>query len=303
MIENKPNILVYGAGSIGTYLGTKLYNVGYDVKLLGGRKLYDVGKFVLINGDAFDVPRKIKELSKNEAYDIVFVTTKLYDTKTIIEEMKKSKLSHKIIVFIQNGLVDDDFYDEIKNHKDLVTVSVFEWYRLNGNQLAANKADLWWQMDETEAGKNISKILNSAGITGITNPEIYRIRAEKMIINSAVSALSAINDNTLGELKLDSKKENLMYRIVEEGFNVLKEEYKLTNLVDLINLLNQTIEQNKAHYSSMREDLRLGKKTEIDFINGYIVRKGKDKGLSVQLNKELYDKIKEITKGSISNIL
>ena len=75
MTDSKPRILVYGAGSIGTYLGVNLYNAGYDVELLGGKKLKEIGKFVLINGDTLEVPPKIKNLNGKENFDIIFVTT------------------------------------------------------------------------------------------------------------------------------------------------------------------------------------------------------------------------------------
>lgn len=295
MTEKKPKILVYGAGSIGTYLGAKLYDAGCDVKLLGGKKLDGVGKFVLINGDTFEVPPKIKDLTKNEIYDIIFVTTKLYGAKAAMEEIKKNNLNSKITVFIQNGLVNDGFYDEIKGCGELVTISIFEGYRITGNQLAAGKSDLGWQMDQGVAGAKVSELLNSVGINSAVNPEISRMRAEKMLTNCAVSALSALNNKTLGELSLDEENRKIMEGIIDEGYGVLKDEYGLTDINEFKKVFYEIINQNKAHYSSLHQDIESGRETEIDFLNGLIVRKGKKSGIPTPLNQEIYTRIKEIT--------
>ena len=248
MLEHKPKILIYGAGSIGVYLGAKLYNSAYDVTLLGGKKLENVGKFILINGDTFELPPVIQKYDEKEVYDIIFVTAKLYGSKTAMDEIKRNSNDLKIITFIQNGLVDDHFYDEIKGHGELVAISVFEGYRLSGNQLAASKSNLGWQMDQSEAGKEVSEILKSAGSDSSENPQISLIRAEKMLMNCAINALSALEHKTFGELFLDEKAREVMEGIIDEGYKVLEGEYKLGDIDTFKKVFYEIINQNKAHY-------------------------------------------------------
>ena len=49
-------ILVFGSGSIGTFLGTKLYAAGHNVLLYGRRKLESLKEQILINGDVYQLP-------------------------------------------------------------------------------------------------------------------------------------------------------------------------------------------------------------------------------------------------------
>lgn len=192
-------------------------------------------------------------------------------------------------------MVDDDFYDEIIGCGELVTISVFEGYRLTGNQLAAGKSDLGWQMDQSETGTKVSELLNYAGIKSAVNPEISRVRAEKMLMNCAVNALSALNNKTFGELSLDEEDRKIMEGIIDGGYGVLKDEYELTDINEFKKVFYEIINQNKAHYSSLHQDIESGRETEIDYLNGLNVRKGEKKGIPTPLNQELYSRIKEIT--------
>ena len=291
----QPKILIYGAGSIGAFLGAKLYAAGCDVKLLGGEKLAKAGKFILINGDTFEVPPKVKNFEEENRFDIIFVTTKLYDAKTAMKEIINNNLNSRIITFIQNGLVDDDFYNEINGHGELAAISVFEGYRLTGNQLAASKSNLGWQIDQNKAGEEVSELLNSAGIESMVNPEISRIRAEKMLMNCAVNAMSALEGKTFGELFLDENDHKIMDEIINEGYEVLNDEFELTDISKFKKLFYDTINQNKAHYSSLYQDLKSGRETEIDFLNGLIIRKGKEKGVPTPRNQEIYNRIKKLS--------
>lgn len=295
MEDYKPKILIYGAGSIGTYLGTKLFSAGDDVKMIGGRKLKNAGKFVLVNSDTCEVPPTIDELDEEQEYDIIFVTTKLYDVKEAINDINRHKLRPKTIVFIQNGLVDENFYSAIKDDTELATISVFDGYRLTDNELAANKSNLGWQIDASVAGEKISELLKSAGVDCNTNPEIERIRAEKMVISCAVNALSALENKTVGELSLDEGSRDKMNAIIEEAYAVLKDEYELTEMEEFKRLFYEIIEQYKTHYSSMYQDIQSGRETEIDFLNGFITRKGKENGIETPINEDIYRKIKELT--------
>lgn len=52
----------------------------------------------------------------------------------------------------------------------------------------------------------------------------------------------------------------------------------------------------KKHYSSMYQDITSNRKTEINFLNGLIVKLGKKKHIPTPTNKEIYDKIQKITR-------
>lgn len=174
-------ILIFGAGSIGTFLGTKLYNAGHDVTLYGRRKLKKVHNSILINGELYKTPPRTYKLKKIN-YDIIFITTKLYDTQKAVELIKKMTFDPKLLVFIQNGLVEKNFYHGIEKRRGFVTISVFEGYRLIENQLLTTESKLGWQTENNNAGKKICEYLNKANINCTPSSRLPSLRAEKKMI-------------------------------------------------------------------------------------------------------------------------
>ena len=85
-------ILIYGAGSIGIFLGPSLFAKGHDVTLFGRRKLERLHDSILINGVLHETPPRIYTLPRDEKYDAIFVTTKLYDSEKALTQIRDCAL-------------------------------------------------------------------------------------------------------------------------------------------------------------------------------------------------------------------
>ena len=214
--EKKIKILIYGAGSIGVFLGARLAEKGNDVTLFGRKKLQRLHDSILINGVLYKTPKRIYELPENETYDFVFVTTKLYHSENALRHLRDKHISSEVLVLIQNGIVDDVLFKEFRSHPGFVTVSVFEGYHLIENQLLATKSGMGWQTEYSPAGLILQRLLESVDIKCNAVKNLGAIRAEKMILVNAVGALSAIEKKTLGELITESKTKKLSNRSLKK---------------------------------------------------------------------------------------
>lgn len=286
-------ILVFGAGSVGIFLGTKLYAAGYDVVLYGSRKLQSLTEQIFINGEPYKLPPRVYQLTANKNYDYIFVTTKMYDTQKALEEIVKLNLQAKIFAFVQNGIVEQNFYGELKSHPGLVSISVFSGYNLTDNQIIQMETKTGLKVDNIWSGKQVCQLLNSAGLACSPSPDIKEIRARKLIFNCATNAISAIEKKTLGELISDKKFQEIIDELIKEAWAVLKDDYNLPSITSTRGDVYNTINQVKEHYSSMYEDLISGRKTEIEFLNGLIIKLGQEKGIPTPYNLKMYQKILE----------
>lgn len=287
-------ILIYGAGAIGTFLGTRL-NSHNEVYLYGKRKLANTSGSIEINGEPSPRPNVLSEIQKGESFDVIFVTTKLYDAKNVIHELKERNLKYGAIVFIQNGLVEKEFYDELKEMGHVVTLSIFEGYSLDTNKLTANENKMGWQIDPSEDGEVIAALLQESEIKNQINPEISRIRAEKMLMVSAAAGLSVIENKKLGELLEDDQCREKMTAVLREGFDVLSTEYDLGEFEEYEKKFIDTLENLKDHYPSMYQDVASKRETEIEFLNGLILKMGTYHRIPTPLNQEIYFKVKRLT--------
>jgi 2-dehydropantoate 2-reductase len=285
-------ILVFGAGAIGVFLGTKLFAAGYDVVLYGGRKLDRLTDPIWINQSVYALPPKLADLAPAD-YNIIFVTTKLYDVPRALADLRKHRFNPQILAFIQNGIVEPDFYGEFKQHPGFLTLSAYNGYHLTGNQILVAPSELGFQIEDTGIGKQVQQLLSSAQIHCATTPNIDQLRAKKLIFNSAVNALSAIEQQSYGNLISNPQFRQIIDGILQEGWQILGDDYHLPPLELLKQEIYRLTQQVSNHYSSMYQDLVSGRNTEIEFLNGFLIKLGKVKGIPTPYNQLVYSQLLE----------
>ncbi|MDD5318731.1 MAG: 2-dehydropantoate 2-reductase [Candidatus Pacebacteria bacterium] len=286
-------ILIYGAGSIGIYLGAMLKADDNDVYLFGRKKLTDTGDKILIDGTEYDTPKKLFELPFDETFDYIFISTKLYDLEEAFLSIKKHGLKCSILTSIQNGLVDNSKYTDIIPHQPFLVISVFEGFNIKDNKLTTRSTALGWKVDDTAAGKTISDLLLHAKISCRTEKNLDVIRAEKTIMNCCLNALSAMENMTFFELFRNNQTEEKISKLFDECYAVLSAYFSLDEK-DVMKHRMYDVCSKMQHYSSLQQDLRSGRKTEIDFLNGYIIELGRKKNIPTPENQEIVTRFKHV---------
>ncbi len=143
--------------------------------------------------------------------------------------------------------------------------------------------------------KKIINYLNNAGFDVISSKNINSIIWKKLIMNSVINPLTAILQVRNGELLRSDHWIKLMRALYDEArqiTNALDIELSEELWSELLNLIRSTSENN----SSMLQDLQAGKKTEIDWINGALIRKAQQKGISVPTHEAMYQMVKGINR-------
>jgi len=286
-------ILVYGAGTIGTYLGTKLKDAGFDVILHGRKRLNAMNEIIHINDEPeTHLPKKSENIT-DEHFDILFVTTKLYDLSEVLKEIKDNNITYDIIVFIQNGIISDEILKDIEKKK-IVLVSISEGYSISGNdKIVAQKNNQGWHIDTNIGGPTIKGVLDKAGILGKIDTDFSRVKAEKMIVNCSVSALSVIDDKTISELLENPTDRARVIDLIDETYNVLSMKYLMPVLEEVREKVLKLLASNGAHYPSLYQDFKRNKKTEIDYFNGQIVKWAKEENIPVPVSELVLKEYKD----------
>lgn len=288
-------ILIVGAGSVGTYLGTLLSASGNEVTLLGGEKIKKLHETILINDFPYNLPKRIYVMPQDEVFDYVFVTSKLYHLERNLKSIIKNKIKSHYLTIIQNGLVDDDLYKPYLKGMKFTSISVFEGYRLIENQLITSPSKIGWKTDTSEAGKKVSELLQSAGIRCFTDKDLDISKAEKTLFNCSVNLLSAIEKKTLYEIYNNPKTRITLNLLLDECYAVLSNIFKLRDREELRREFYEIFSPMR-HYSSTYQDAISERKTEVDFLNSYIVKLGKKYNVSTPVNEELVKKFKAMYK-------
>ena len=152
----------------------------------------------------------------------------------------------------------------------------------------------------------------SLGCACFDYQELSQLQLEKLVVNCVLNPVTALLDIQNGQM-LDSAALGDLYRelIAEISAVILKlpavqgdtdacARFSIERLTKRFITVTRT---NASNSSSMREDVRNLKETEIDYINGYIVRKGEGLGVSCPMNRLLVQLVKGKTQASQAEIV
>ena len=128
---------------------------------------------------------------------------------------------------------------------------------------------------------------------GFTPTELLQQQLEKLVVNSVLNPLTALLDNRNGSLLYNYALTRAMRLLLAETSHVIRSLPELQSVPNVQNrfsperletLVVSVTNQTKDNISSMLADVRGGRKTEIEYINGYIVRRGEELGVKCVVN-------------------
>jgi 2-dehydropantoate 2-reductase len=304
------NILIMGAGALGSTFGgflsrenrVSLVGRSSHMKAIEDKGLVISGiwgqhifKNLLVNTSV----RGIKEKQ-----DFIFVTTKAYDTRAAVKTVKHLLKDDGYLITMQNGIGNEDTAAKIigENHTmgamvifgatliepGHVKVTVFASECLIGEVGA-----------KTGKSEEIATIVTKAGIPAFPSDDIIRDKWMKAFYNIALNPLSTILGVPYGFLGEHEETKDLMYSLLEEAFQIAQAEgialrFNLDSYFKFF--LEKQLPPTASHLSSMLQDIKSGKKTEIDYLNGFILEKGKLHRIQTPFNKTITQIVKSLEK-------
>ena len=112
---------------------------------------------------------------------------------------------------------------------------------------------------------------------------------QKLAVNCVINPLTVQYDCTNGEL-LNHPQEVAL--LCDEVAMVMEREGEHTSREALLDYVKEIITATAANTSSMLQDIRAQRRTEIDYITGYVIRRARAQGLTTPENSRLYEMIK-----------
>jgi 2-dehydropantoate 2-reductase len=145
------------------------------------------------------------------------------------------------------------------------------------------------------------KALNSASLPATITERIHDIVLSKVLVNVGINPLGAITHLRNGDLVRNPLLKDLMKSAVEEALRVVEKLGISIADGDIVEKTFKVAEATAPNKNSMLQDVEKGKRTEIDFINGAIVRIGEEIGVSTPINYTLTALVKGLAR-STANI-
>ena len=286
-------VLIFGAGAIGSVLGGFLANAGHDITLLGRPWHLDVvrasgltmsglwGEHHVAHVATATTP---EEVTRPHAFDWVFVCVKTYQTAEAAQALNDLLGPQTLVCAFQNGLGN---YETLIQHVPSSRVALGRV--IFGAELEAGCVRVSVCADEVLIGApddrfpqqkaaELATVLQESGIPSRVTATILVALWAKVLYNCALNGLSTLLEVPYGKLLEHPPARTLMRAMLEEAYRIAEahriqlEPSSAEAYCEL--LFTRLIPDTAAHRASMLQDLRHGKPTEIDALNGAIVRLG-----------------------------
>ncbi len=292
------NIVIVGAGAIGSLIGALLAKK--NTVVLVGRKPH----ITAIQHNGLNITGKthlhvkpsavesIKEVSISA--NLVILTVKSYDTETAIKQIVPLIQDETVVMSLQNGL---DNIEKIEHRFDkdkiLAGVTTHGAIFLKSGIIrhTGRGKTILGELNGSQSKrlKAIVHLFNEAGIETQTSDDIMKEIWVKVIINSCINPLTAFFACKNGYLLKNPLLEKTVEIICKESTAIAQAEGISVSTLDMIQRTKEVIKDTANNYSSMLQSIQQGKKTEIESINGKLIRIGKQHRIDTALNKILIE--------------
>jgi 2-dehydropantoate 2-reductase len=298
---------VVGAGSVGCYFGGMLARHGHEGILIGrAHHVTAIRKGGLrMQTRSFDERTQIDAsvcVEDASTADVVFLCVKSGDTVGITEELRRSLPEHVVVVSLQNGIENvETLRRRLRNPVIASAVYVASEMAGPGHLRHHGRGDL--VIENTAESEGIANMLTRAAIPTRISKDVKTVLWEKLALNCAYNAISAIVQLPLGEMPCREVVRETMRAVVQECMAVARAEGVEfgRNPREFVAHIEATIPSGQ--YSSTAQDLARGKRSEIEFLNGTIVRRGAANGIGTPANLALYTIVKMLEEKTIRELV
>ena len=295
------NIVVLGAGAVGCYFGALLARAGHNVTFIGR-----AAHVAAINAQGLVLEtRQGRETVRASAAidthglsppDLVLVAVKSADTEAAARSLLGHLRPDTQVLSLQNGVDNAERMAAILGQPVIAAV-IYVGTEMAGPGHVRHHGRGELLIGASPASAMIAETFIAAAIPTSISDTIATALWSKLIVNCAYNALSAIGQISYGPMMATEGTREVISNAIREGLAVaaacgvaMPPDIEATTLALAASMPAQT--------SSTAQDLARGKSSEIDFLNGHVVRMGREHNIPTPTNLALLVAVRLMEKGN-----
>lgn len=315
---------IMGAGSLGTIIGALMARGGKDIDLIDvNRQNVDALNSAGATITGFmEVNVPVRAITPDEMtgyYDLVFLLTKQTYNHEALNQLLPHLYQKSIVCTLQNGIPEESVASYVGRERTIGGAVGFGATWIGpGVSMLTSPADTVKQfafdIGEMDGSLNprLERVKEILGLAGgchiLTN--LMGIRWTKLLMNATFSGMSAALGCTFGDVLNDERAMVCVAHIADETIKVARASgYRLVKMqgvdFEFLELKDSGDIPGKMDFyrkvwgphgklkASMLQDLEKGRKTEIDYINGMVCKKGREFGLPTPYDDMVVELVKE----------
>jgi 2-dehydropantoate 2-reductase len=286
-----------GAGAVGCYYGAVLARAGHEVTLIGRLQHVEAVQRSGLRLQTIDSDRHIQLRASTEpdavrGAELVLFSVKSTDTEAAGKALAPHLERDAAILTLQNG-VDNAERLAATLGREVIPAVVYVAVEMAGAGHVRHHGRGELVIASSKQSGAIAAAFGAAGVPVQTSDNVAGALWAKLIVNCAYNALSAITQLPYGRLVQGAGMPAVMRDVVDECLAVAQAA-GVNVPGDMHEAVRRIAQTMPGQYSSTAQDLTRAKKTEIDHLNGFVVRKGESLGVRTPVNRVLLALVKTL---------
>ncbi len=295
--------MVVGAGSVGGFFGAQLAKGNPNVSFLlrprtlqavkeRGLRVRNAQGLLTVRPPAASDPRELVRP------DLVILAVKAYDLDDVIDQLEPVLTPKTVLLTLQNGVDTEDRLLARLGRDCVVGGVAFIYSKIVEPGLIEHYKRGTVTIGELMGHKSerlgmIADLFKQAGVHCLVSDDIRRIKWEKMCWNCVFNPITVLINDRVAKALDHPEMMGVIRQIVEEVAAV-SAALKVPLDPDLAEKTVRVTQSIRDIHTSMYDDWKAGRPSEIDWLNGYIVRKGRELGIPTPVNEALTAMVKAV---------
>ena len=296
-------IAVVGAGAMGCLYGGAFHRAGAEVTLVD----INPEHIAAINAHGLELDTRagverlplpaVRPDEASRSVDLVVLFTKTFHTDSALDGVRAIIGPETHVLTLQNGLGNDE---AVARHvaperviagvstlpSDLVGPGRVRSHGEGGSKLYPAFGG------DTAFAQEVADLLTAGGLPTHLEPEIQAAIWSKAIFNATMNTLCALTRRTPGFLGAHEESLALIRAMVLEGTAAANASGVAVEAQPILALTQVSVTDHADHEASMLQDVKAGRRTEVDAINGAIVHAAQAAGVAVPVTETLWHLVK-----------
>lgn len=309
------SIVVVGAGAVGSFFGAMLARAGQRVTLIAraphvqaikrsGLQLHMAGRLESVKLDA------TTDLDAVRGADLVLFCVKSTDTEKVARQLAPLLDANALVLSLQNGVENAA---TIASHVQQTVVPSVVYVATAmpepGVVKHFGRGDLVVGALHSAAApdgalqQRLQAVVDMFALAQVpvrVSPDVMGELWRKLMVNCAYNAISAVSQMPYGQMAALPVIREVQLAVVREVVAVAQALGQHMALDAALAAMDQIAVAMPAQLSSTAQDMALGKRTEIDHLNGFVARRGAELGIATPVNQTLHALVKLLEARSVA---
>jgi 2-dehydropantoate 2-reductase len=296
-------VAVMGAGAMGSIFGAGFLEGGHETVLVDvARPLVDKINadgltIVAKDGGERTVPiRSTDDPASVGRCDLVVFFVKCYHTSSAAETARPLVDGETVVASLQNGWGNGDVLARAYDSAQIaVGVTYHSATVVEPGKVAhpgVGPTYIGSHADGAGGSATVGQALATSGFEVHPSPRIREEIWKKLILNAATLPTASLTGMNAGALTAQGPMKELVSELAREAVAVARAQGLEIDEQERVDFIHALLEKAGPAKASMLQDFEAGRQTEVDVINGAVVRAGEETGTPTPLNRAFVSLIK-----------